>query len=244
MNKVLITGGTGLLGRVFVKGFLDKGWDVYFTSTNSKNIEKLTQEFNNTKNLIGIIAKLDNDKGVEEFLSKLTGIKISCLINNARSLNSLKVNEQGHSTPNSLMNEFFMSSIAPYMIVNRLETTLKTVVNIASMYGVVAPNKNLYVNGYDSSPIQYGIGKAAQIHLTKELAVRLADKSIRVNAVSFGGFEGRTDEAFLKKYNSHCPMGRMLKNDEAFGHVYYLASELSTGMTGHNVVVDGGWSVW
>jgi NAD(P)-dependent dehydrogenase (short-subunit alcohol dehydrogenase family) len=244
MNNVLVTGGTGKLGKVFVKGFLDNGWNVFFTSTSQINIDNLKSEYNNHVNLKGIVAKLDTEIGLVSFLAICENLNITCLINNARSITSLQVNEDGYSTPDSLLNEFFMSSVAPYMIVNKLELTLKTVINIASMYGVVAPNRNLYRNGYQTSPIQYGISKAAQIHLTKEQAVRLANKDIRVNSVSFGGFEGRTDQEFKDKYEQQCPMQRMLKAEEAFGHVYYLATELSSGMTGHNIVVDGGWSVW
>jgi NAD(P)-dependent dehydrogenase (short-subunit alcohol dehydrogenase family) len=244
MNNVLITGGTGKLGRMFVKGFLDKGWRVFFTSTSMSNIESLTKDLNGPSNLKGIVANLSSERSLEPFLSDIEHLGITCLINNARSLDSLQVNQLGQSTSGALIDEFFMSTIAPYMIVNRLESSLKNVINIASMYGVVAPNINLYENGYQTSPIQYGIAKAAQIHLTKELSVRLASKNIRVNAVSFGGFEGRTDERFLDKYKLHCPMGRMLKDEEAFGHIFYLATELSSGMTGHNIVVDGGWSVW
>ena len=67
------------------------------------------------------------------------------------------------------------------------------------MYGVVVPNRNLYKDKYKSSSIFYGISKAAQIHLTKELAVRLSQDNIRVNSVSFGGIEGRVSSNFKKK---------------------------------------------
>ena len=88
------------------------------------------------------------------------------------------------------------------------------------------------------------MSKAAEIHLTKELAVRLSDKKIRVNSISFGGFEGRVNKTFIKKYKKMCPIGRMLKPHEVFKPLWFLCSEQSSGATGHNLVVDGGWTTW
>ena len=105
-------------------------------------------------------------------------------------------------------------------------------------------NKNLYVDKYASSPIYYGVSKAAEIHLTKELAVRLSDYKIRVNSISFGGFEGRVNKNFKKKYSKMCPIGRMLKPYEVFEPLWFLSSNQSSGATGHNLVIDGGWTTW
>lgn len=112
------------------------------------------------------------------------------------------------------------------------------------MYGIVPPNKHLYEDGYSSSPIQYGIAKAAQIQLSKELCVRFADEGIRVNTISFGGFEGRVNDDFKNRYAKLCPQGKMLSIDKVFPSIWFLASSDSDGMTGHNLVIDGGWSVW
>ena len=112
------------------------------------------------------------------------------------------------------------------------------------MYGVVPPNKNLYTDKYESSPIYYGVSKAAEIHLSKELAVRLADKKIRVNSISFGGIEGRVNKKFKNLYAKMCPLGRMLKPNEVFEPVWFLSSNQSSGATGHNLIIDGGWTTW
>ena len=113
------------------------------------------------------------------------------------------------------------------------------------MYGIVAPNKKIYVDGYNSSPSFYGVAKAAQIHLTKELSVRMANHRIRVNSISFGGVEGRVNNSFKKKYAQLCPIGRMLKPSEIFEPIWFLANEnSSSGATGHNLVIDGGWTIW
>jgi hypothetical protein len=121
---------------------------------------------------------------------------------------------------------------------------LRSVVNIGSQYGVVAANPSLYAEQDKGSPIHYGVAKAALIQLTRELAVRLAARKVRVNCLSLGGIEGRVDERFKERYARLCPQGRMLTDSDLTGPVEFLASDASAGMTGHNLVVDGGWTAW
>ncbi len=93
-------------------------------------------------------------------------------------------------------------------------------------------------------PVNYLAAKAAHIHLTHDLAVRLAKKNVRVNCISYGGIEGRVDEAFKERYAQMCPSGRMLNDSDLAGPVMFLLSEAASGVTGHNLVADGGWSLW
>jgi len=110
------------------------------------------------------------------------------------------------------------------------------------MYGVVAPTPALYDDFTGESAPHYGTGKAALVHLAKELAVRLAPH-VRVNAVSYGGVTGRADAAFEARYAQLAPLGRMLDEGDIAGPVLFLASAAAGGVTGHNLVVDGGWSL-
>jgi NAD(P)-dependent dehydrogenase (short-subunit alcohol dehydrogenase family) len=81
-------------------------------------------------------------------------------------------------------------------------------------------------------------------HLTKELSIFLADKGIQVNSISYGGVKGRVDDTFQQKYAALCPAHRMLHDNEVVGAVDFLTSDASIYITGHNLIVDGGWSVW
>lgn len=240
---VLITGGTGLFGKALVKGFLEKGCKVTFTSTNLDKANTLVSELGE-ENLQYEIVKFDSEDSINAFIQANRNNGFTHLVNNARSLNGLAVDADGYANASSLASEFFMAVSLPYLLTVGLSDSLVSVVNISSMYGVVPPNKHLYENGYETNPVQYGVAKAAQIHLTKELAVRFADKGVRVNAVSFGGVEGRVDDAFKQRYAVLCPEGKMLKLDQVFNPVWFALSDDSAGMTGHNLVVDGGWSVW
>lgn len=247
MKKILITGGTGLLGKEIVKGFLEKNCVVYYTSTSKKKSEGFLKEIKTKykKNCIPIIHQFNDFKDIENFISKYDNLKFDTLINNARNISNLNLNVKDNELFNSFNKEIFLAVYLPYFLsVNLNNKNLNYIVNISSMYGIVPPNKNLYKDQYKSSPIYYGVSKAAEIHLTKELAVRLADKSIRVNSISFGGFEGRVNKSFKKIYGKMCPLGRMLKPKEVFEPIWFLCSNQSSGATGHNLVIDGGWTTW
>ena len=141
-----------------------------------------------------------------------------------------------HYLPSSWV-EYLLDVVAPYeltmALVQQENSRLQKVVNIGSQYGTVAANPNLYTEPLKQSPLHYGIAKAALAHLTKELAVRLANREIQVNCIAFGGVEGRVDEAFKERYAKLCPIGRMLRDDEVVGPVDMLLSDKCSGITGH-----------
>jgi NAD(P)-dependent dehydrogenase (short-subunit alcohol dehydrogenase family) len=120
---------------------------------------------------------------------------------------------------------------------------LEKIINISSIYGVSAFNPYLY-DGEFRPPLQYACAKAALIQLTKCMAVMFANKDIQVNCVSFGGIEGRVDKEFAIRYARLCPQGRMMKENEVVGVVDFLISSNSAYITGQNIVVDGGWTLW
>ena len=247
-KAIIITGGSGALGKELVNYYLDKRCFVVTTTRNKKKAENIFRK----TNLLEII-EIDflADKSEIVFVDELIRRNITPLniIFSARDLKSLKINDDGSSSTKNLLNEFKMAVTIPYQIIiniknRKLDKELKSLIFISSIYGIVAPNSNLYSNFTQSSPIQYGIAKSAQIHLAKELSVRLASSNVRVNSISYGGFKGRTDDEFQKKYNSLNPQNRMLDLKEVVGPVDFLISEASKGMTGHNLIYDSGWTVW
>ncbi len=200
--------------------------------------------------LVGIQADLTESCSTKLLLEQLDvrNIQPDCLINNARSVDYLKVEENGLVSRDSFANEYLLDVIVPYELtmamVMQKNSRLCRVVNMGSMYGAVAANPYLYEDPVTQSPLHYGVAKAALAHLTKELAVRLVSKGVQVNCVAFGGVEGRADEEFKQRYAKLCPMGRMLRDDEVTGPVDFLLSEKCSGVTGHTLAVDGGWSLW
>ncbi|MEQ8189545.1 MAG: SDR family oxidoreductase [Candidatus Eremiobacterota bacterium] len=252
-NKtILITGGTGKIGFKLVNHFVSKGYKVVFISRYQSNIDSLIGKIADgfKDNLFGIPINLEEKDSSKKIIDILEhkNIYINILINNARNIEYLKISDELRTDREAWAGEFLLDVIVPYELsidlANQVNSELSNIINISSMYGVVAANPNLYNDSLKESPINYSVAKAALIHLTRELSIRFAGKAIRVNSISFGGVEGRVSEEFKWKYGKLCPMGRMLKEDEVIGSVDFLVSDNSIGMIGHNLVVDGGWTIW
>lgn len=118
-----------------------------------------------------------------------------------------------------------------------------SIVLFASIYGFLAPDFRLYAGTEMHSPAGYSASKAALLQLTRYLSTCLAPE-VRVNALSPGGVARGQDPAFVDRYEHGTPLGRMATEEDVKGAVAYLASDLSGYVTGTNLCVDGGRSVW
>lgn len=250
-RSILITGATGKIGRVLARHFLTAGDTVVAAGRSADALAELEIDLSGIGGTLHTLrADLMAPNAAATVVDGLR--KIGCmpdgLINNARNISFLRTGEDGLIARQDFLNEFALDVVTPYELVMALAhaegSRLRAVVNIGSQYGAVAPNLHLYNDPMRQAPLQYGVAKAALAHLTKELAVRLADRGIRVNCVAFGGVEGRVDEAFKQRYAALCPIGRMLGEHELAGPVDLLVSDAASAVTGHIMMVDGGWSVW
>ena len=116
------------------------------------------------------------------------------------------------------------------------------VINIASDLGVIAPDQRIYED--DVKPVDYSVTKHGIIGLTKYLATYYADKGIRVNSISPSGVYTDQPKEFVDKLSNLIPMGRMAHKDEYKGAIVYCCSNESSYMTGHNLIIDGGRTIW
>jgi len=137
---------------------------------------------------------------------------------------------------------------APFVLVQVCAEALAasghgSVINIGSTYGVVGPDMRLYENTSMGNPAAYAASKGGLLQLTRWLATVLAP-DVRVNAITPGGVWRDQPEAFHRRYVARTPLKRMASEEDLKGAVAYLASDLSAYVTGHNLVVDGGWTVW
>lgn len=132
-----------------------------------------------------------------------------------------------------------------------------SIVNISSIYGILSPDQRLYKYFNDTlspkmkelgikieKPIGYSISKSGILNLTRFLATKFAEYNIRVNTLTLWGVYDNNPTEFVRAYSERTPLGRMANKKEYIGPLLFLASDMSSYMTGSNLIVDGGWSAW
>jgi NAD(P)-dependent dehydrogenase (short-subunit alcohol dehydrogenase family) len=118
------------------------------------------------------------------------------------------------------------------------------IINFGSIYGVTTPDFRIYGDSGRNSSEIYGATKAGVIHFTKYLAAYLAPYCIRSNAISPGGVFNHQDPDFVKKYEYKTPLARMATSADLIGTILFLSSDDAQYITGQNIAVDGGFTVW
>jgi NAD(P)-dependent dehydrogenase (short-subunit alcohol dehydrogenase family) len=248
-HVVLLTGATGLLGRKFAAALLAGGSTVVAVGRRRETLDDLGRDL--APAAAGRFVPLAIDLKTADFADLARelgdrGLAPHGLINNARDSGNLA---GAHPWPSreAWLSEFELGVVRPVQLAACLAeaagTRLASVVNVASIYGIVAVNPNIYENPATGTPMHYGPTKAALIMATKELAVRLAP-AVRVNAISYGGVAGRAPAELALRYAALAPQRSMLDPNDVAGAAVFLLSDAARAVTGHNLVVDGGWTAW
>ncbi|MFH1310722.1 MAG: oxidoreductase [Candidatus Omnitrophota bacterium] len=250
-KTVFVTGGAGLLGSEVCKAVASLGARLILLDVNNAKGEALTSEIikNGFKASFEYfdISDIDNvEKNIIQLIQKFKNADV--WVNAAyprtedwgASLENLKISSWRKNIDMHLNGYFFSAQkIAEQM----KEQKRGSIINFASIYGIVAPDFYLYKDTKMTMPAAYSAIKGGIINFTKYLAAYYGKYNIRVNAVSPGGVYDNQPETFVSRYNEKTPLGRMANKEDIAGAVIYLASNASSYVTGHNLVVDGGWSV-
>lgn len=260
----LITGASGLLGPKHAEALLDYGCKVILTDIDEKTLKEkyneLSLKYGQEKvyfEIMDVTDKLSVDTVIEKYE------KIDILINNAAKDPKVTKGE-GNLTPETrfevMTKEYFTDGIDAIIngtfittqsVCNKMiKTGGGVVLNISSDLGVIAPDQRIYKdeskeeNEQNVKPITYSAAKWAVIGMTKYLAVYFAKNNIRVNCLSPTGVYNNHPEEFVEKLSNIIPMGRMANIDEYKGAIVFMCSDASTYMTGSNLIIDGGKTIW
>jgi len=250
---VVITGGAGLIGKEFVKAVVENQGIAIIADINEelglKVKESLSKELNSTNiDFVELdITSKDSLNNCIDFLNDKYQ-RIDALVNNAYPRNknygrhffdveyedfiqNLGLNLGGYFTASQQFSQYFKKQ------------GYGNIVNISSIYGVVAPKFEVYDNTPMTMPVEYAAIKSGLIHLTKYMAKYFKGMNIKVNALSPGGIFDSQPEAFLEKYKEKCLNKGMLDKSDLKGTLVYLLSDMSKYVNGQNIVVDDGFSL-
>jgi NAD(P)-dependent dehydrogenase (short-subunit alcohol dehydrogenase family) len=267
-RTALVTGAGGLLGRQHAVALLEAGARVVVTDVGLKQAEAAAGAIRESYPSSEVIAatldvtSLDSVRAVADDLTRRS-IEVDILVNNAA------IDPKVTSAPGVMHSSRFEAFPVPQwqteIAVGLTGAMLcaqvfggamasrgrGVILNIASDLGVIAPDQRLYRQPHVTreeeqpvKPVTYSVIKHGLIGLTKYLATYWADRGVRVNAISPGGVFNNQDSAFVERLTRLIPMGRMAEVDEYRSAVQFLCSDASSYMTGQNMVMDGGRSVW
>ncbi|NIP50510.1 MAG: SDR family oxidoreductase [Aliifodinibius sp.] len=253
----IITGAAGLLGKQHAIALSDFGANVILSDIKMDICEKLARQVNKrcqskVNAIFCDVTKLSSwERLMDSVLS--TFDKVDILVNNAAFTNQSRSDNFGSSFVefplvdwNQILNVNLTGTFLGCQVVGKHMLSRKSgsIINIASLYGVVSPNHRIYCDTGISQPAAYSISKSGVIALTRYLGTLWASKGVRVNCITPGGIWNNHIKLFSSRYAELSPIGRMAKSEEIRGALVYLASPASAYCTGHNIIVDGGWTAW
>jgi gluconate 5-dehydrogenase len=248
-RTVLLTGGYGHLGRAIAAGLLAHGARVVVLGRSAESFAKAFGEVPDSLHFIFCdVAEVASVQAAFRQSFDLYGAP-SVLINNA----FYSRGQQPDGLPDADFALGLDGSVGTaYRCLREVLPYLRAagggkIINVASMYGMVAPDFGVYADAPQFlNPPHYGAGKAAMIQLTKYFASYLGPENIQVNCVSPGAFPSdgvRQNADFESELQRRIPQGRVGEPQDLAGAFVFLSSAAANFVTGHNLVVDGGWTI-
>ena len=255
-KNILVTGSNGSLGRVFCRSLAQHGANLIlldhpdsdFSSTHDLLSDLDSVDFYSIK--ADLLDEQSRQSAINHIQDRFTSLH--CVVNNAAFVASSSDSGWSVSFENqslsSWRNALEINLTAPFHLSQGLLSLLlksddPSIINISSIYGSLGPDWSLYRSTAMANPAGYSVSKGGLVQLTRWLATTLAPH-VRVNSISPGGIFRGQPEQFVDKYVDKCPLGRMAKETDVVGALLFLASDLSSYITGENLFVDGGWSKW
>ncbi len=261
---VIVTGGLGQLGHAFATGLADDGARVaVFDLTDDRaRIHARYGDRLDDPRLLFVEADVASRRSLENGLDRVIdrwGTVPSGLVNNAGIDTTPdappEVTGPFETFPEEIFDKVMTVNTKGVVLCCQViggamaEAGRGSIVNVGSIYGVVAPDQSLYEDRRQNGevffkPAAYSVSKSALYNLTRYLATYWAPAGVRTNIVTFAGVFNHQNEGFQRRYRPKVPLGRMAEAEEYVGGIVFLLSDASSYMTGANLVMDGGFTAW
>jgi len=250
---IIITGGAGLLGRSFARCVAEQNGIAVIADINEKTGSEFLQELQRESlNQEGMFVEVDITSK-ESMVSMIEALhskygRIDALVNNAYPRNQNYGRKLEDVNYEDFCQNVSMHLGGYFLASQQLSQYFKkqgygSIINMASIYGVIAPRFSVYENTAITMPVEYAAIKSAIIHLTKYMAQYFKGSNIRVNCISPGGILDGQPEEFLLRYNKLAATKGMLDPGDLQGTLLFLLSDMSVFINGQNIVVDDGWTL-
>ena len=251
----LITGGAGHIGRAMAAALMEAGAELCLVDRNQEMLAAAVEELGGASCGISTcrvdLEREEERAGLVETVRAAHG-RLDVLINNAGFVGDSQlggwVTGFGEQSVETWRRALEVNLTAPFHLAQLFAAMLErdgrgSIVNIASIYGLLGPDMRLYEGTKMGNPAAYAASKGGLVQLTRWLATTLAPR-VRVNCITPGGLERGQPESFRNRYVERTPLGRMGPEEDFKGALHFLASDLSAWVTGQNIIVDGGWTAW
>ncbi len=255
-RRALITGAVGGIGRQMAFAIAELGGDLVLVDKPESKYEELIDTIQNNCDVKveSMGCDLEDSNSRSELIGALMGQNedLNILINNAAFVGAsgLKGWITGFQSQSidAWRRELEVNLTAVFDLCKGLAPKLRrnkhgSIINVASIYGLNGPDYSLYEGTDMGNLAAYAASKGGLLQVTRWLSTTLAP-DVRVNSISPGGVYRNQPEQFVERYEARTPLGRMASEEDIKGAAIYLASDLSAYMTGQNLVVDGGWTIW
>lgn len=252
----LVTGAGGHLGAVIAEALAELGARIVLLDKNAGACRKLSARLKRMPGGEPLVLPVDlgdeeSVRSVPSQVRKRFG-RLDVLVNCAALVGTSELKGWAVPFPRQRSEAWRLALeinlTAPFVLTQACADLLAasrhgSVINVGSIYGVVGPDLGLYKGTPMGNPAAYAASKAGLLQLTRWLATVLAPR-VRVNSITAGGILRGQPKKFQSRYMARTPMKRMATEEDFKGAAAYLASDLSAYVTGHNLVVDGGWIAW
>lgn len=249
---VVVTGAAGNLGRSFVRCIASNGGVAIVTDVTAEAAQQVADEIDAAQPgrahaLILDITRTDSVAAVIRSVREKFG-RIDAVVNNAyprnpnygRRLEDVAYEDFCENT-NAHLGGYFL--VMQQFALHFRETGGGNIVNMSSIYGVMAPRFEIYADTPMTMPVEYAAIKSAVVHLTRYFAQYFKHDGIRVNCISPGGILAGQPKGFLKEYTAHCGGKGMLDPQDVNGCLLFLLSDASKYVNGQNLLVDDGFAL-